>query len=597
MPADLFEAYVAGRAGAFFDVALDRAEQRRAAVERACRPLAPAVLAGLRAQNERFGPSAARAAHLAALAQGAAVVVTGQQVGLFLGPLYTLYKTASAIGVARALAAESGRPVVPLFWLQSEDHDLPEIASCAIPRAQNEPLTLRVAVAADNKRSIAQLTLPAEVDDHLATLESELGKLPHARAYLDRLKRHYRIGAGWVEAFAGVLAELFEPEGLLLLDPRDPALAGACAAIHERALRAAPQLADALLERSRALERAGFATMVHVRRGAPLSFFHSEGPNGPRYRLVPSGPERASTPAGESLAPPAPPRVSPVASSDALDAGSFVHGGTGRGEPLARGRDAGAAPLEHGGSGGPVFAEVGGSGEHPLPALLQRLQREPGCFSTSALLRPILQDALLPTAAYVAGPGELAYFAQLQPLYRAYGLAMPLLVPRARFWLIEAGAGRLLERYQLDAAALALPEAELLNRIAEREAASESGRLGAALLESHLREGFERVLAEGVAQVGPLASQLEAAVAKTREKVQMSAAKLAEKYAAALARHDHARLADVRRLQHMLQPQGQPQERFYGLPYFAARYGERALIERVLGAIDPFAGAQQELTL
>ena len=85
------------------------------------------VAAALAAQNAQLPPSRAREAHLAALAAGAPVVVTGQQVGLFLGPLYTLYKAATAVKHARAIGA------VPVFWLQTEDHDLVEIASVGVP--------------------------------------------------------------------------------------------------------------------------------------------------------------------------------------------------------------------------------------------------------------------------------------------------------------------------------------------------------------------------------------------------------------------------------------------------------------------------------
>src|SRR5688572_20609748 len=88
------------------------------------RPLAPEVHHAVAALSARLAPSPARDRHLEALERGAAVVVTGQQVGLFLGPLYTLYKAASAVALARAIAERSGVPVVPMFWLQTEDHDV-----------------------------------------------------------------------------------------------------------------------------------------------------------------------------------------------------------------------------------------------------------------------------------------------------------------------------------------------------------------------------------------------------------------------------------------------------------------------------------------
>src|SRR5579859_4470829 len=144
------------------------------AVARARRPVAPEVHRVLVAQNARLAPSPARDAHLAALQRGAAAIVTGQQVGLFLGPLYTLYKAASAVVLARALAARAGTPVVPVFWLQTEDHDLPEIASVAVP-CRDGVTTLAVPVDAANRIAIAHCTLPPEIAGCLDALSAALG--------------------------------------------------------------------------------------------------------------------------------------------------------------------------------------------------------------------------------------------------------------------------------------------------------------------------------------------------------------------------------------------------------------------------------------
>ncbi|MES1210085.1 MAG: bacillithiol biosynthesis BshC, partial [Pseudomonadota bacterium] len=131
--------YVAGEpsARAFIPLDLRSAEARAQRTRAAAARRIDAGLAGeLKAQQARLPPSAARDANLAALlAGGTAVVATGQQVGLFLGPLYSFYKAASAVAVARALAAEAGVRVVPLFWLQTEDHDFAEIAGCTIAGA------------------------------------------------------------------------------------------------------------------------------------------------------------------------------------------------------------------------------------------------------------------------------------------------------------------------------------------------------------------------------------------------------------------------------------------------------------------------------
>jgi bacillithiol biosynthesis cysteine-adding enzyme BshC len=526
----IFDAYLSGAARPFFDGHFTDAGDRRRAVRRALRPVAPAVTDAIATQNARLGASAARDAHLAALRGGAAAVLTGQQVGLFLGPLYTIYKAASAVRVARALAAESGHPVVPVFWLQTEDHDLPEIAVCEVPPIHGAPLALRLPASPGERISIAHRTLPDELGACLARLRAAIGSLPHGAAHLGRLERHYRAGAGWGHAFAGLLGELFADEGLVLVDPRDPALAGVAAPIHRRALIAATALAEALAERARALEAAGFAPPVHIRPDAPLSFFHPDGPAGPRFRLAPA-------PGG--------------------------------------------------------FAEVGGRRTHTREALLAALDAEPLRFSTSALLRPILQDSLLPTAACVGGPGEVAYFAQLAPLYAAYDLPAPLVVPRARLRILEGRTRRLLDRLGLAPDDGGRPEDELL----AVASGADPARLDPAALTHALLAPFDAALGEVRAKIEGLGPGVAAAVAKTRVMVAMAVSRLAGKVEKARLHQDQRLVHDVRRLRELLCPNGLPQERVYGLPYFAARYGEGAFIARVLAAVTPFEPRPADLLL
>lgn len=528
MASRLFDAYLSGAARAFFEGQFTNATDRRRAVARSVRPLTPAVADALAAQNARVARSAARDAHLTALRRGAAAVVTGQQVGLFLGPLYTIYKAASAICVARALAAESRQPVVPVFWLQTEDHDLAEIAVCHVPCARGAPLTLRLPASPDARIAIAHCPLPADVATCLAHLRTEIANLPHAEDHLARLERHYSAGTGWADAFAGVLAELFASEGLVLIDPRDPALAPAAVPVHRYALTRVEAIATALTARGQALADAGFEPAVHVRAGAPLSFFHPNGPAGPRFRLDP------------------------------------VPGG---------------------------FAEVGGERVHSSEALLAALDADPLRFSTSALLRPILQDTLLPTAAYVGGPAEVAYFAQLAPLYAAYDLPMPLIVPRARFRILEEKTLRLLARLHLEPDDALHPEDELL----ARRVGGDATRLDRDALEKALLAPFEAVLPDVRPRLERAGPGMSAAVEKTRATVAMAVSKLAGKYEKALLHQDHSLVEDMRRVKRMLYPNDAPQERFYGLPYFAARYGDRVFIERVLARVAPFDPRQQDI--
>ncbi|MGE0869303.1 MAG: bacillithiol biosynthesis cysteine-adding enzyme BshC [Kofleriaceae bacterium] len=497
---------------------------RAAVVARARRALAPEIHRALSAQNARLAASPARDAHLAALGSGAAAVVTGQQVGLFLGPLYTLYKAASAIALARALAAETGVPVVPMFWLQTEDHDLVEIASCELA-AGTSCQTITTPIDRDNRISIAHLRLPDAVEGCVAMLSELLGTGPDATTHLERVRRHYRAGVSWSDAFAGLLGELFAPEGLVVVDPRDPALAAVVAPVHARAIEDAPQIAGALMQRGDELTRAGKPVPVHVRPGAPLSFFHPDGAAGPRVRLEPT-------------------------------------------------------------NGG--FVEVGGNRVHDRRAVLAALAADPRSCSTSALLRPIVQDTLLPTAAYVGGPAELAYFAQLPPLYRAFDRPMPLIVERGHFRIVPSRARRVLERLELSAAQLEhCSEPELLARLRRSAAGDVTGQLFGPFAAAH------DTFATHHAGKNPAIAR---ALANTRASVERSVRRFAAKFER-LSAYEDAELVDaVRRARAWLAPDGELQERRLGLPCFAARLGDRYIVERVIAAAAPFDPAVQELS-
>src|SRR5919202_3434086 len=150
---DLSDAYCLGHASDLYGGHFGSREDRRRAVMRVLRPVEEDVADALEAQQAKLYPSAARTQNVTALRRGAAVVVTGQQVGLFLGPLYTLYKAATAVRLARALSDEVNAPVVPVFWLQSEDHDLLEIATCHV-RTAGAPFRLTPPGAAKNPVSV-----------------------------------------------------------------------------------------------------------------------------------------------------------------------------------------------------------------------------------------------------------------------------------------------------------------------------------------------------------------------------------------------------------------------------------------------------------
>ncbi len=517
------------RATAMLPLAFRDPEQRRQAVDEAARrPIDPAVHAAIVAQEARRPQSPARANALARLAEpGAIAVVTGQQVGLCLGPLYTLHKAAAAVATARALEAQTGHPAVAVFWLQTEDADFEEVRTVALPDSETGAVR-RIQIAdglgPDKARvSLSGRPLGAGMDAVLDELAGALGGQRHADATLDLLRRHYRPEATFGDAFAGVMAELFADAGLVLVDPRDPQLAALSAPIHAHALAHVHDIAAALTARSAALEAAGFKVQVPIRDGAALSCFHPAGPDGPRYRLVPDA-----------------------------DGDGWTLSGT--------------------------------DGHIDAQTLQTALATSPRSFSTTALLRPILQDMLLPTAAYHGGPGELAYFAQLPPLYEIFQRPMPLVIPRARFLIVGPPARRLSEQLGIAPLDAGAPREALLSRLAARDGDA-SADPDATL--APVRDALAIALAD-LRQAAAADPGFDRIARKAEESIEQQLARLAQRVLHVAAEADTVRVGRLDRLRNLCWPQDTPQERVYGFPAFAAQHGPQALVAALVDAVIPY---------
>lgn len=509
-------------------------------------PVAPAMWHELAAQQTALPPSPARTRNLEALQQpGTVVVVTGQQLGLFLGPLYTFYKAATAIQLARNVEKQHGVRCVPIFWLQTEDHDFDEIRDCHLPVFSSDGdldgLTLSLDRDGDpdrSRQSVAHRKLGPEVEGLLTTLRESLTGAPHAAACVDLFAAHYRAGAALSTAFAGVVASLFSDEGLLIVDPRQPGLAPHAAPIHRVAIEQQADLAHALLQHGQDLQRAGFSEQVAVRPGSSLFFFH-ESADGPRFRL------------------------------DRID-----------------GSDTWLLPRRENGSARSLSTAD----------LLATLQRDPLCFSTSALLRPLLQDWLFPTVAYVGGPGEINYWAQLLPLYTRFAqhlpIHQPLVVPRARFRCVDSTTRSLLQKLQLTTGDVERPRDEALSRAMRQQAGQRSDdpnltahALDLAASADALRQQLLSDVDARLLQLGDREPGLRDAVRRTRLSVERNIDRLLNRYQRLGRERDATLCQRIDRLQRVLYPHGAPQERHYSLPYFLAKYGAQAFKEQVFASL------------
>ena len=457
-------------------------------------------------QNQAFGCGAATLENLERLAKnGTFAVVTGQQVGLFSGPAFTLYKALTTVRLANYLS-EQGIPVVPVFWLASQDHDLAEVAQVGVLDDEYNLISLADHGDSPSPRSpVGNVRLTGESTQALASLEGCLPAGPPSQALLQDLRETYAPGATWVEAFGKFLARLLSRWGVVLLNPLDPAVHHLSAQVYQQAFERAPELRGKLLERSQALIGSGYHAQVKGAEDSTLVFLTRKGSRLP------------------------------------------VH--------------------EHDGE-----YSVEGEGRTRLEELRQELSAGPIAFSPNALLRPLVQDTLLPTVAYVAGPSELAYLAQAQVLYQAFGRPQPVVFPRASFTLVDHRVQKLLEKYQLSLEDVWLGEQHLGVKIA------------AAGLGEGWSERFTQAQADMTGLLERLRSDIERldptlldALQHAQEKILYQMDRLRGKVSRAglarselLARHAQA-------LARFLMPQKDLQERQVGGVYFLGRAGYELL--------------------
>lgn len=453
------------------------------------------------------------------LAPGTLAVTTGQQPGLLTGPLYTVYKALSAAALARALEAKLGRPVVPVFWVAGDDHDFAEGNHCHVLTQGNEVERLTL-----RERQAAAPLTPLYREPVGPSIEPVLNAIAAATPQTE-----FRSAAiEW-------LARHYRPQANLA-----DAYAGAIAEllaefgvvvfqpVHRAAKAAMAQWLMAALERAAELDQA----------------------LGGRARELADGGQPA-----------------PVVVGDGTSV-VMVEGELGRDRLVMDG--AGFVTRR--------------SGERWSLDDLARVAREaPERLSPNVLARPAVEAALLPTVAYVAGPGELAYLPQCAPVYRLFGVRPQVPVPRWSGFVIEPRVAKVLEKYRIRPEDLNRAEGQLEAALVQSDVPPVATQSIAALRRA-LEEEYDR-LTQAVADVDPT---LRKPVQSAKHQALAGVGEVQKRLVSHLKQQNEILLTQLAKARHNLFPLGQPQERVLTVAPYLVRYGP-AFLREAYAACEPHA--------
>jgi bacillithiol biosynthesis cysteine-adding enzyme BshC len=232
----------------------------------------------LQAQQRRRGAPAEAMAAAEQLRDARTVaVVTGQQAGLFGGPLFTLLKAVTAVRLAERVRAEHGVPAVAVFWIDAEDHDWDEVKSCGL---LDPDLNFR-SVAVGNppgahQEPVARVDLDESIDAALDQLSATLSVTEFTPDLLNTLRSAYRTGTGMAEAFGRWLESVLGGRGLIVYDAADPAAKALAAPVFAREVQHPGETSRLATEAGAALQAHGYHAQVTPHEGS-LALFHLNG--------------------------------------------------------------------------------------------------------------------------------------------------------------------------------------------------------------------------------------------------------------------------------------------------------------------------------
>ncbi len=460
------------------------------------------LLSILHAQNTIYGVSAAAQANIDRLGDPRAVCVfSGQQAGLFGGPLLSLIKGLAAARAAELYSHELGRPVIPVFWIAGDDHDFEEVNHTGIVRRDGEICRIAYNAVPEKALPVSEIKLSDTdvLNQAKACLRECLGETDFTDELFALLDRTYTPEETIVTAFGKFMAALTADTGLVLFSPGDMRVKRHATAFFRMILERQEQMHRCLTTTKHRLEEAGYHVQVEKKDNASHLFYNLDG------------------------------RMPVMRDGDGFTVGERT------------------------------FSEK---------ELLERIEDYPEKFSPDVLTRPVFQSYLFPVLSQKGGASELAYLAQLNPLFELFGLPAPVHRPRPSVTLIESHMDRQMENAGISFEDLTGDIERVINRVLTETFPSD--------LDSQLKS-FRTTVADLFGRLGGdvigFDPQLRNVTEQTSGKIDFIIKGFEHKIFTAHKKKYKEVTDRIYRLYNTLYPHRCLQERCLNVTYFLARHG------------------------
>jgi bacillithiol synthase len=439
--------------------------------------------------------------------ENSVAVIGGQQAGILTGPLYTIHKVISIIKLAEQKEQELGVPVVPVFWIAGEDHDYQEVNHVYVMKDNRQEKWVYPEKNLE-KKMISEVCINRDLCySWVEEIIETYGETKHTKEVLSFALESLKKAESFVDFFATIIMELFKDSGLLIVDSGNKDLRKLEKEYFINQIKNHREINSAVLGQQDKTKAAGFSNMIDINENTANLFFYDEHVN--ERILLQFDPQ----------------------------------------------------------SGG--FAGKNREVSFTYDELMEIANEFPEKLSNNVVTRPLMQEWLFPTLAFIGGPGEIAYWAELKLVFEHFGVQMPPLVPRLNITLLERSIESDLDELKLDLKEVLISgtsghELKYIDSLKDREVEELFGQVKGMLSDQYhlIREksnGIDPVLL-------PMLQKNESILLN---QIKFMEDKIVE---AICQKNDHI-LRKFSRVENALRPGGAPQERVWNPFYYLNKYG------------------------